>query len=75
MKKAEYYGNALKDIKKELSHQTHVVSGLKDIYKQLESQGYKPLDPLDSVIKDWESRRGYIKGTIKRLEELVTKPR
>ena len=71
MKKAEYYESALRDSKKELVRQTHVVNGLKNIHKQLESQGYQPLDSLDSVITEWETRRSYIKGAIKRLEALV----
>lgn len=71
MKKAEYYQSALSDSKKELVRQTQVVNGLKDMRKVLESRGYQPLDPLDSVISEWETRRSYIKGAVKRLEELV----
>ena len=71
MKKAEYYESALRDGKKELLRQKHVLNGLKNIHKKLESLGYQPLDALDSVITEWETRRSSIKGAIKRLEELV----
>lgn len=71
MKNSEYYESALRDGKKELPRQTHVLNGLKQIHKQLKSQGYQPLDSLEIVISEWETRRGSIKGAIMRLEDLV----
>jgi hypothetical protein len=71
MKKAEYYESTLKDLKKELVRQKDLINSLNDMHNQLACQGYEPLDPLDDVISEWETRRSYTKGAIKRLEELV----
>jgi hypothetical protein len=71
MKKAEYYESTLKDLKKEQGRETQVLKGLNEIHNQLQCQGYQPLDPLENVIQELETRRGEVKGAIKRIEELV----
>jgi hypothetical protein len=71
MKKAEYYESTLKDLKKEQGRETQRLKGLNEMRDQLQCQGYQPLDPLEGVIKELETRRGEVKGAIKRLEALV----
>ena len=71
MKKTEYYENTLRDLKKEQGRETQVIKGLNDMHNHLENQGYRPLDSLESVIKEIETRRSEVKSAIKRIEELI----
>jgi hypothetical protein len=71
MKKAEYYESTLKDLKKEQGRETQTLKGLNEIHDHLQRQRYQTLDPLEGVIKELETRRGEVKGAIKRLEDLV----
>jgi hypothetical protein len=71
MKKAEYYASTLNDLKTELTRQSRVLGGLRAIRKQLEAEEYEPLDSLDTVIAEWETRRNFNKQYIKGLEGLV----
>jgi hypothetical protein len=71
MKKQEYLETTLKDLKKEISRQNKLISGLNEMRQQLECQGYAPLDPLDDVIKDIEGRRKTVRGAVQRIEVLV----
>jgi hypothetical protein len=71
MKKQEYYASTLVDLKKEVTRQTRLISGLNAMHDQLECQGYAPLDPLDAVIKDLEGRRKTVKDAVKRIEPLI----
>jgi hypothetical protein len=71
MKKADYYENTLKDLKKEQGHEAQALKGLNEIRDHLQRQRYQPLDSLNGAIKELEIRRGEVKGAIKRLEEQV----
>lgn len=70
MKKADYYDELLKDLKKEHRRGTHVIKALKDMRGQLQRQGYQPLDPLEGVIDDLKERQKYIGGYITRIEKM-----
>lgn len=71
MKKAEYYESTLKDLKKENGREAQTLKGLIEIRDHLQRQRYQALDPLEGVIKEMETRRGEVKGAIKRLEETI----
>jgi prefoldin subunit 5 len=71
MKKSEYYESTLKDLKKEQGRETQTLKSLHEIHDHLQRQRYKSIDRLEGVIKELETRRGEVKGAIKRLEELV----
>ncbi len=71
MKKKEYYESTLKDLKKELTRQNKLISGLTGIRQQLEGDKYQPIEPLDDVLKDLDERRKTVRGAVKRIEEMV----
>jgi len=71
MNKRAYYEESLAALKKELRQESHTINALNDILGKLRNTRYQPLDSLEGVIADLESRRGTIKEAITKLESLL----
>ena len=71
MKQNDYYSEMLKNLKKELEHETILIDGLKKTRNKLEREDWKPLDPIKTVIRDLKKRRSFLVADIEKMEEVI----
>ena len=71
MQKNDYYTEMLKNLKEELEHETFLIDGLKKTRNKLEREGWKPLDPIKTVISDLKKRRSFLAADIEKMEEVI----
>jgi bacterioferritin (cytochrome b1) len=67
----EYYQKSLTALQAELAHDTKVINGLKKALKKLQSDDWKPLDSLEEVMAERESKMDFLKRTIKKIEDAL----
>lgn len=71
MKKKQYYEETLEDLEADLKHETRLINSLKKLVKELQCDGYAPLDFLNEIISQRESGRNSIKLAIAKLQGLL----
>jgi hypothetical protein len=71
MQKKDYYAEMLKNLKEELEHETILIDGLKKTRNKLEREGWKPLDPIKTVIGDLKKKRSSLEADIEKMEEVM----
>jgi bacterioferritin (cytochrome b1) len=67
----EYYKKSLAALQTELAHDTKVINGLKKALNKLQSDNWKPLDSLEEVMAERESKRDFLKRTINKIEDVL----
>ena len=71
MQQNDYYSEMLKNLKEELKRETILIDGLKKTRNKLEREGWKPLDPIKTVIRDLKKRRSFLVVDIEKMEEII----
>jgi hypothetical protein len=71
MKQNDYYAEMLKNLREELEHETILINGLKKTRNKLEREGWKPLGPIKTVIRDLKKRISYLAADIEKIEEVI----
>jgi hypothetical protein len=71
MKQNEYYAEMLRDLREELDHETILINGLKKALYKLQREEWKPLNFLEEVIAERETRKDSVTRAIKKIEEVT----
>jgi|APLow6443716910_1056828.scaffolds.fasta_scaffold709689_1 hypothetical protein len=68
MNQQEYYDSSLKYFNNELEREAKVITSLKKFYNRAKKEGWEPLDFMEEIIAEWETKRDYLISATRVVE-------